>query len=61
MKIKVTIEGSPYNWLERNFSGDYDKLHSSDWGYIIRDMLDSIQQFEPQEDVTVEVIDESTN
>lgn len=50
IKIKVVIEGSEYNWLERSYKGDYELLHGSDWNERMRDMLDAINDSEPDDD-----------
>lgn len=39
MTITITIDG-----VEREYQGDYNDLHNKDWGGIVRDFIDDMEE-----------------
>jgi hypothetical protein len=43
MRVIIIIDG-----IERTYNGDYHELHTRDWNELLRDHLDSAQEYEEE-------------
>lgn len=41
MKVTIIIDG-----IERTFQGDYDVLHCNDWNEKVRELLDTVKEYQ---------------